>query len=148
VFTKVPEDAVGSPPALIVDGTYRDYMVGFWDMKNPHTTITRPLIEDDQRWGHRRNGIFLVYGNGVRQGFEASIKDNMDIGPTILYMMGLPLPANMDGRVMEEVFEGDKLARDPIALVRGYARVAEIAKTPGEQREDLESKLKSLGYIK
>ena len=146
-FVRMADDAVGRAPDLIVTGTYTDYMVEFWDRKNPHTGIVRELAEDEQ-WDHQRNGLFMAWGSGVRAGYDAGIKDIKDIAPTLLYMMGLPLPANLAGRVMEDAFEPEQLADHPVAIVREYAKMAKSTRIPSEQRNELEKKLKSLGYVR
>lgn len=62
------------------------------------------------RW-HRSPGIFCVQGPGIRRGV---VLDNplelVDIAPTLLALMGLPVPATMEGRVVEEILtdEGAK----------------------------------------
>jgi predicted AlkP superfamily phosphohydrolase/phosphomutase len=59
---------------------------------------------------HRQNGIFMAYGAGIREGckIDASI---VDITPTILYILQVPIPTYMDGRVLKEIFkEGSELA--------------------------------------
>ena len=53
---------------------------------------------------HRPEGIFIAVGPGFRknENLEASI---LDVAPTILYLMDLPIPTYMDGRVLEEAIE-------------------------------------------
>lgn len=51
---------------------------------------------------HRREGFFCLKGKRIREGMriEASI---MDLAPTILHLMNLAVPGEMDGRILEEV---------------------------------------------
>lgn len=61
---------------------------------------------------HRKNGIFIAYGSDVKQGIEVINARIYDIAPTILHMFGLPVPDDMDGRVLKEIFrEGSEPAR-------------------------------------
>jgi len=53
---------------------------------------------------HRLNGIFLTYGPGIKKGQRVDAKI-YDIAPTILHIFGLPIPNDMDGRVLMEIFE-------------------------------------------
>lgn len=146
-FVRVAEGSIGRAPDLIVTGTYADYMVEFWDRKNPHTAVIRELAEDE-RWDHQRNGLFMAWGGGLQRGYDAGTRSIEDIAPTLLYMMGLPVPASLEGRVMEDLFTPAVLANNPIAIVREYATIAKSARIPSEQRGDLEKKLKSLGYVR
>ena len=43
----------------------------------------------------------------------------IDMAPTILHLMGEPTPEDMDGRVLEELFEPEFLARHPIQTRSG-----------------------------
>ena len=56
---------------------------------------------------HRLNGIFLAYGPGIKKGYEIKGAKIYDIAPTILHIFGLPVPNDMDGRVLMEIFEPD-----------------------------------------
>lgn len=61
---------------------------------------------------HSKQGIFLAYGSGVKSGKAAEDAKVYDITPTILYILGLPMPKIMDGRVLKEIFkEGSDLAK-------------------------------------
>ena len=54
---------------------------------------------------HRRQGIFLfAHGQRPRKG-RLSDLSIMDMAPTILAFLGLPVPPNMDGRVILEIAE-------------------------------------------
>ena len=58
---------------------------------------------------HRLEGIVLLAGEGVRSGVAIGPAEIVDIAPSVLYLAGLPLPAEMDGRVLTEAFEADFL---------------------------------------
>src|SRR4029453_12281030 len=57
-----------------------------------------------------RDGIFIAAGGPIRKGVAAS-GSVLDISPTILALMGLPVPSDMKGRVLTEILEPDFLAR-------------------------------------
>jgi len=64
---------------------------------------------------HQPYGIFIAYGPDVKKGCEVEGVRIYDIAPTILHLYGLPIPRDMDGRVLEEIFEeGSEMARRPI----------------------------------
>ena len=56
---------------------------------------------------HRLKGIFLAYGKDIKKGYKIEGAKIYDIAPTILHLFGLPIPNNMDGRVLTEIFEPD-----------------------------------------
>ncbi|MCD6600301.1 MAG: alkaline phosphatase family protein [Dehalococcoidia bacterium] len=57
---------------------------------------------------HARNGTFMAYGPDVKSTSEKL--ENLkiyDITPTLLHMFGLPVPDDMDGRVLTEILRPD-----------------------------------------
>ena len=53
---------------------------------------------------HRMNGILIVSGKHAKSGPPLHGAEITDIAPTILYAMGIPIPLDMDGRVLIEAF--------------------------------------------
>jgi predicted AlkP superfamily phosphohydrolase/phosphomutase len=47
----------------------------------------------------------LARGKGVKKSIKINSANIVDIAPTILYTMGLSIPRQMDGGVLEEIFE-------------------------------------------
>lgn len=61
---------------------------------------------------HKKEGIFIAYGPDIEQGHEIDDAKIYDIAPTILHMFGLPVPNDIDGKVLKEIFrEGSELAK-------------------------------------
>ncbi|WP_148883189.1 alkaline phosphatase family protein [Thermococcus aciditolerans] len=56
---------------------------------------------------HHVDGIFLVYGPGIKEGYKIKPAEIIDVAPTILHIFNLPIPNDMDGRVLMEIFEED-----------------------------------------
>jgi len=56
---------------------------------------------------HRMNGIFIAYGLDIRKGFRIDNAKIYDIAPTVLHMFGVPIPRDIDGRVLKEIFKPD-----------------------------------------
>ena len=54
---------------------------------------------------HDQAGVLLMRGAGIKKG--AVVKDctNLDLAPTMLHLMGLPIPSYMKGRVLGEALE-------------------------------------------
>ncbi|NIS63094.1 MAG: hypothetical protein GTO13_21080 [Proteobacteria bacterium] len=48
--------------------------------------------------GHGPYGFFAIYGPGVRKAGEVSGADLLDVAPTMLHLMGLPIPPDMEGK--------------------------------------------------
>ncbi len=76
---------------------------------------------------HDRAGVLVMAGPGIRKGACVEECSNLDIAPTILHLMGIPIPAHMKGRVLEEAFEGsprphDQASPRPSAVASGDVR--------------------------
>lgn len=63
----------------------------------------------DWRATNHREGILMAHGPdiGTNSNLDANLKD---IAPTILHYYGLPIPKNMDGKVLKELFAEDSEA--------------------------------------
>ena len=53
---------------------------------------------------HHLDGMFICYGKEIAKGRRMDAKI-VDIMPTILHYMGLPIPHDVDGKVLKEIFE-------------------------------------------
>jgi hypothetical protein len=61
---------------------------------------------------HHPTGLFMLHGKGIRPGLEIKGTSNLDIAPTLLALMGIPVPAVMKGRVMSEAWGDTPPAHD------------------------------------
>ncbi|MEX2218894.1 MAG: tetratricopeptide repeat protein [Phycisphaerales bacterium] len=63
---------------------------------------------------HRPYGIFAARGPGIRKGAEVNGVTLLDICPTLLAMLGLPVADDMDGRPLLQIFDSPpEVARIP-----------------------------------
>jgi predicted AlkP superfamily phosphohydrolase/phosphomutase len=52
---------------------------------------------------HDERGIIMFYGPGIPRGIELSACDNLMIAPTLMSLMGLPIPSEMHGSPLREL---------------------------------------------
>lgn len=75
-----------------------------------HSGERRPAgtsaIKDGQpvSW-HRPYGVIAMWGPGIRQGEQIYGASLLDVAPTILATLGLPVPRDMDGSALIQVFD-------------------------------------------
>ncbi|MFH1733167.1 MAG: alkaline phosphatase family protein [bacterium] len=89
---------------------------------------------------HRREGIFLLSGPDVApQQISAEL---CDIPATVLAWMGLPVPSNFSGRVLQELIDG-------LTLTTTTASAAEVTRQYLSDKDEanVRKKLESLGYM-
>ncbi|MHA1363381.1 MAG: hypothetical protein ACTSP1_12760 [Candidatus Freyarchaeota archaeon] len=64
---------------------------------------------------HKLQGIFIAYGPDIKEGGRVENAKIYDLTPTILHMFQVPIPRDMDGRVLTEIFREDsEIARRQI----------------------------------
>jgi predicted AlkP superfamily phosphohydrolase/phosphomutase len=102
---------------------------------------------------HRPVGIFGARGPAIRRGFIANELSILDIAPTVLYSLGLPLPEELQGRLPVEVYRDAVLKEHPVrkaaAGTSGPGSPASSAPVPAEleDEETVLERLRELGYI-
>jgi predicted AlkP superfamily phosphohydrolase/phosphomutase len=97
--------------------------------------------------GHRLEGIFMGIGKGIKKGTVLEGARIIDLAPTILYALGVPIPKGMDGRVLEDIFEKDILKEHKkIYTEDEYPKHEEENKSQRYQ-EEIRKRLKGLGYV-
>jgi len=104
---------------------------------------------------HEPEGIFVIKGPGIREGHKVSGANVMDVCPTLLHLLDIPVATDMDGRVLDQIFKPE-LAERPIQYVathenpdgRSTTKPITIQRNPDEFRaNDAISRLQTLGYI-
>ncbi len=94
---------------------------------------------------HRHNGVLMIHGNGLQRSVQSFHPNLIDIAPTVLHLLGLPVPRDMDGRVLEEIFP----ALPPVSFEEVDQRDISAASTEytAQEAELIEQRLKGLGYV-
>jgi predicted AlkP superfamily phosphohydrolase/phosphomutase len=98
---------------------------------------------------HRSNGVFIARGKHIKSNAMVSGLSILDIAPTILHAYGLPVPRDMDGQCLQDIFIEDYAVNNPVTYCDTEASA------PGDHQdvysEDdiarVEERLKGLGYI-
>jgi len=112
------------------------------------TPVVLGDLPRDHSGVHTMDGIFIAHGPGIRSGASIAAAQIGDLASTILHLAGLPVPASMDGRVLEEILEPDHLAGRPVVHTDGATGA--IRATGGISDKDdaaMRDKLRGLGYI-
>jgi predicted AlkP superfamily phosphohydrolase/phosphomutase len=97
---------------------------------------------------HRMQGVFIAYGAGIEPGVELQGAALVDLAPTIMHLLGLPVPSHMDGRVLDEMLS-PLFSPAPYTgrVDTGYdGNVVGVGLTEEQQRVVAE-RLRGLGYV-
>lgn len=99
---------------------------------------------------HRLEGVFIAKGPYIRPHCEVRA-GIMDLAPTIMYTLGEAIPPNMDGRVLQEIFEEG--VPEPLnmrsEISKGKVAITREGTTPLSEEEEtsIGERLRSLGYL-
>lgn len=101
----------------------------------------------DRSGDHKLYGIFFAYGNKFKKCKKIEGARIVDIMPTMLYSLGLPIPKGLDGTVLQGIFEEDfKKANKPEFAI--FAEKKKLTKDHDrKEEEDIKKRLKGLGYV-
>ena len=123
---------------------------GFISILNSQAPLKR---RKEPKGMHRPEGIFMASGRGIRKGVVVPQLSIIDVCPALLYSLDLPIPEDIEGHLVEEVFEPSLLALKP-SLVREMTMGAVASsRQNGEPSlaspddEAVLARLKALGYI-
>ncbi len=97
---------------------------------------------------HRMDGIILAQGPHIRHNATIEGAEIIDVAPTVLYTLGMPIPSDMDGRALTGLFEESHVRKTAASYTdeRKVEDVASIEYTSSEE-ESVRLKLEALGYL-
>ncbi len=97
---------------------------------------------------HRDHGIFVGCGASINRGNTLDKASIYDLAPTVLYLLGLPIPADMDGRVLEEAIQPDFLGQNQVKKGNAFATAEERPQGFDlDETRAIQERLQGLGYI-
>jgi len=98
---------------------------------------------------HRMDGVFILKGNNTKRNFPVKDARIIDVAPTILYCLGMPVPEDMDGRVLTDAFTKEHINNYPVTY--GDAVGLEVKRGAGilneKESEEVKKSLRDLGYF-
>lgn len=87
-----------------------------------HRSLGQQAIAGDL--GGTPDGVFLLFGEGVRPGALPQVLELVDVVPTLLYGLGYPIASDFDGDVATAAFDEALLERRPLVFVPSYETFA------------------------
>lgn len=106
------------------------------------------------RW-HRLQGVLMMRGPQIKSGVTLHGASVLDITPTVLALMGLPVADDMDGAPLVDAMDERFLDRHPVRSIESYETESEDRERPAEDDvaagsemdEQMIDRLKALGYL-
>ena len=111
------------------------------------TRIDKPYLTGAHK--SDQYGIFMAHGKNIKSGYILKGAKIVDLTPTILHLFGIPTPTDMDGKVLEAIFE--EYFAKPSKLKEQVIKVAEDKDTSRtftpDEEEKVKERLRKLGYF-
>lgn len=112
------------------------------------------ILHQDFYTQHRHGppGILLMQGGPVKPGTAIEGAHILDLYPTMLYLLGLPVPEDAAGKVLLDALDPEFVRLHPVRTIPSYEVLGPAEGLPGGRREsgqdqrELE-KLRALGYL-
>jgi predicted AlkP superfamily phosphohydrolase/phosphomutase len=137
--TKGPYAHRGPDLHVVMDG-YRT--IAFPLFATDSRIVTRQIRGDSGC--HRMHGILIARGPEIQAGKQVDGARIMDLAPTILHLMELPVLDDMDGRVLTEALTTSRpIERRPAGPADEEAGIELSA----DETAEVEDRLRALGYL-
>ena len=107
----LPKDSIfkgpftGKAPDLVAQFSYNYELV--FDMRG--NWLVSDIPKRVRTGEHRIEGLFIASGLQIEPGKLEGEFAIQDVTPTLLYLLGTPIPENYDGRLITELFSNDYL---------------------------------------
>lgn len=142
----------------IYSGPYVDRAPDIVLVNNPGYQIRTRLVNNifsgeyspELPGGHSAhpNGLFIARGPEIAKGGEVVGARLIDIAPTTLHLMGVPILEDMDGRVLTEIFAEESDVRNrEIKYQKLKRKSREHTTISDEDAAQIRERLKALGYV-
>jgi predicted AlkP superfamily phosphohydrolase/phosphomutase len=141
-------------PAVDPDHYQNDAQLVAGDVVFPVRDLVK--ITTDNSGCHRSEGFVVLQGPGVRARGPVTVvptvtgqtPKQVDVLPTVLYLLGLPLSRELEGRILWEALDPTLRADRPPTHIETYGFMPPTLpeETP-DSRDITEKKLHALGYV-
>lgn len=133
-----------TPDLLLLPADFK--YVAFGESEFASNKIVGPTLGHTGH--HRLEGIGAVIGPQVQVGAQIQNASLIDLAPTILYALGLPIPPDMDGRVLTEAFTPEFVNQTALQYGTEDAVRTDFGGTySDDEQEQVIQRLADLGYI-
>ena len=126
---------------------YLDKLLG--DLLTGESDVAVLLVTHPGRLAAKSYGL-LALGDGIAAPMIGADMRPVDVAPTILYVLGVPISRELAGRPVMQMFAPEFLSRFPVREVATYGeRRSTGAVREGEPLdEEMVERLRSLGYVR
>lgn len=98
---------------------------------------------------HALKGILVMSGRAVRKGISVAGASIMDLAPTVLYLLGVPIPKDMDGQILFSAIEDEYAGTHEAEYAEALEdkRAVPERSFSEEEEEKVKDHLRAIGYL-
>ena len=99
---------------------------------------------------HYPDGIVMLWGSKIQRGKKIEGAKIIDLAPTIFYLMGVPIPADIDGNVLIDAISENFLKNNSIEYISDVETKSADSDRLGysdDEADRIRDRLKDLGYL-
>ena len=147
VYSESPLGTDPSPDIFMLTPEMKIMMEGQFSQKR--TMRTKMFRKMSPGYGfHHTHGIFFASGREIKDSPELSPKIT-DLAPTILHILGVPVPEDMDGRILKEIFAPGSGYTSRKVQYQGSSMIEKDKAASYSKKDEtkIKKRLEALGYI-
>jgi predicted AlkP superfamily phosphohydrolase/phosphomutase len=117
----------------------------------PALIIREHVPQEKAEWGgtHRLYGIIVATAPALKTGAKIENARLIDVAPTILHLLDIPVPEDMDGKVLTSLFNPGFLSAHEVraGAASGTSEADRASGYTAEESAKVEERLQALGYL-
>jgi len=132
-----------APDLILIPADPRDIFFGLADFGSNR------VVDTVYRYSgmHRDHGMLLMMGSQVSAGATVEGATIADLTPTLLHLMGQPIPEDMDGRALVELLDPAYRGRVPERVSVKEAEQSARLVFSEQEEQQIAERLRGLGYL-
>jgi predicted AlkP superfamily phosphohydrolase/phosphomutase len=133
-----------APDLTVVLGDWNYRTIGLYDFTT-HKVISPAFGPTGD---HRMEGVLIASGPAFQPGASPENATLLDIAPTVLHILGVPVPADMDGRVLTEILEPSLASTvGDVSAVSAAVETSDSSGYTAEEDAAIQERLADVGYM-
>jgi len=98
---------------------------------------------------HHTDGIFFAHGSDIKKANHLNGTRIVDLAPTILHLLEVPIPEDMDGKILRDTLDKKSEYGRRRILRQGSSQLEDVTKKAysSDEEKKIGERLKALGYV-
>ena len=119
-----------------------------FNLDKPDLVINNDMVELHFVTGiESGNGILCMKDENIEANTKFKNCKISDFTPTLLYLLGLPIPKDMDGKVLTKIFKKPYIQENPTRYEEANTKTREQEPYSEEDAKTISERLERLGYF-